>query len=273
MPTARPFAYNIGAGITGTVQVGNLAIGTPEVGFSATGLEWWNGPDEELGYVIACQVPGDSQPTPVPGVSASVGFFRSTSLTENSFIDLANYIANPLGGGPFASGSAANTWLNSNGFWSSFVGSTGATGDFIVTVSQVGPHVVWSGSGSLNTTALTLDSTNTISAGFNANTAIWAIGSTVSVTAGYYSGSITYPSTFGTNGVPASTGSGDTVGVLPGGSGRIIVLPNSYVSGTPISGSTTYNGQTIAGMGLSAGTYTWSWGSGGNASSIVMTIS
>jgi hypothetical protein len=26
-------------------------------------------------------------------------------------------------------------------------------------------------------------------------------------------------------------------------------------------------------MGLSSGTYTWSWGSGGDASSIVMTIS
>jgi hypothetical protein len=34
----------------------------------------------------------------------------------------------------------------------------------------------------------------------------------------------------------------------------------------------TYNTQTIAGMGLSGGTYTWSWGSGANVSTIVMTI-
>lgn len=66
MATARPFAYNTGASIPGTEQVGNLAVGTPTNGFASTGIsEWWNGPDEELGYVIACQVPSDTQPTPV----------------------------------------------------------------------------------------------------------------------------------------------------------------------------------------------------------------
>jgi hypothetical protein len=64
MATARPFTYNTGAPITGTVQVGDLAVGYPVTGF--TGMEWWNGPDEELGYVIAQPVSGDTQPTPVP---------------------------------------------------------------------------------------------------------------------------------------------------------------------------------------------------------------
>jgi hypothetical protein len=126
MATARPFAYNTGAGITGTDQVGDLAVGTPTVGFTATGLEWWNGPDEDLGYVIAESVPGDTQPTPVSGVSASVGFFRSSALTDPSFISIANAVAGPSG--PFVSGSAAKTWLNANGYWTSYVGSTGGTG-------------------------------------------------------------------------------------------------------------------------------------------------
>lgn len=126
MATSRPFAYNTGSGITGTVQFGYLAVGTPTAGFSATGLEWWNGPDEDLGYVIAQSVPEDTQPTPVPGVSASVGFFRSSTLTDPSFISIANAVAGPSG--PFASGSAAKTWLNANGYWTSYVGSTGATG-------------------------------------------------------------------------------------------------------------------------------------------------
>lgn len=124
MSTARPFAYNTGAPIAGTEQVGSLAIGYPSEGF--VGLEWWNGPDEDLGYVIAQSVSGDTQPTPVAGVDASVGFFRSEALTENSFISLANVIAGPSG--PFASGANAKTWLNSNGYWTSFAGSTGATG-------------------------------------------------------------------------------------------------------------------------------------------------
>jgi hypothetical protein len=51
-----------------------------------------------------------------------------------------------------------------------------------------------------------------------------------------------------------------------------VAVPQGYVSGTVISGSMTYNSQTIAGMGLTPGTYTWAWGSGGTASSLVMTI-
>jgi hypothetical protein len=64
MATSRPFTYNIGAPITGTDQVGALAVGTPTYGFSSTGLPWWNGPDEDLGYVIAESVSGNTQTTP-----------------------------------------------------------------------------------------------------------------------------------------------------------------------------------------------------------------
>jgi hypothetical protein len=62
-------------------------------------------------------------------------------------------------------------------------------------------------------------------------------------------------------------------GILTGGaSGRTVVVPDGYVSGTTISGSTTYANQTIAGMGLSGGTYVWAWGSAPNTSTLVMTI-
>lgn len=128
MATTRPFAYNPGSAIPGTEQVGSIAYGLPTAGFVSTGLEWWNGPDEDLGYVIAHPVPSDTQPTQIPGVFASVGFFRSDALTEGSFIDLADLIAGPSGGGPFGSGATAKTWLNNNGYWTSFEGSTGATG-------------------------------------------------------------------------------------------------------------------------------------------------
>ena len=316
MSTSRPFTYNTGAPIAGTEQVGSLAVGYPSGGFS--GFQWWNGPDEDLGYVIAGSVPGNTQPSNVPddavtlsttykgtdialsnnnqtanqifsyaqtvlgqtlisgtdkvmfsvqytstdasvgdgghfigvgltgmnysgpfngypgndtssigfsddgnyyyngvsvqsglptwttgdiidiaissgqswwirvnggnwnnnpaanpttgangsvlnglsnfypalcpyiygtmeilnypkygvptdydflgNVSASVGFFRSSALTDPSFISLSNSVAAQSGGGPFASGSTAKTWLNSNGYWTSYAGSTGATG-------------------------------------------------------------------------------------------------------------------------------------------------
>ena len=144
MATARPFAYNTGAPIPGTDQVGSLAIGTPTVGFDATGLEWWNGPDEDLGYVIAEPVPGDTQPTPVIGVSGSVGFFRSDTLTEGSFIGLSDIIAGPSGGGPFASGTDAKTWLNNNGYWTSY--SSVVTAGLKVYLDALNP-ASYSGSG------------------------------------------------------------------------------------------------------------------------------
>jgi hypothetical protein len=251
--------------------VGRLAVGTPTDGFASTGLQWWNGPDEDPGYVIAQSVQSNTQPTPVSGVSASVGFFRSSALTDPSFISIANAVAGPSGGGPFASGSAAKTWLNSNGYWTSYAGATGGTGDFNVTITKVGNDVVWSGSGKFNLTALTSLGTNTIGGGYGANQAVWAVGPNVLLDT--YSGTITYPTSFGSGGTPVTSNTGSTFGILPGGSGRLLYVPSGYTSNSTISGTSTYANQTIAGMGLSGGTYTWSWGSGGNTSTLVMTIS
>jgi hypothetical protein len=118
MSTSRPFAYNTGSTITGTIQVGNLSIGTPTAGFAATGLQWWNGPDEDLGYVIAQSVPEGNQPTPFTGITAYVGFFRSSSLNESSFIEIAQRVSTNQ---TFASGNAASLWLTTNNYWSSWV--------------------------------------------------------------------------------------------------------------------------------------------------------
>jgi hypothetical protein len=118
MATARPFAYNPGPQISGTEQIGDLSIGTPTSGFTST-PQYWNGPDEELGYVIAQSVSGNTQPSPLSGVTASVGFFRSPLLTEQSFVEYTNSIF----GQSFSDGSSAVIWLNANGYWTSFVPS------------------------------------------------------------------------------------------------------------------------------------------------------
>jgi len=267
MSTSRPFTYNTGSAIPGTEQVGDLAIGYPTSGFASTGLQWWAGPDEDLGYVIGKPVAGNNQPNPL-GIPASVGFNRSTALTDPSFINIANAVAGPSG--PFASAANAKTWLNANGYWTSYEGGAGGTGDFNVTISQVGSDVVWSGSGSFDLTALTLRAPSTIAGGFNAGQAIWAIGP--SVTVDTYSGVTTFPASFGSGGVGVTSNTGSTYGILPGGSGRLLYVPSGYISNSVISGTSTYNSTTIAAMGLTTGTYTWSWGSGGNASTLVMVI-
>jgi hypothetical protein len=119
MPTARPFAKNTGSPIAGTIQIGNLAIGYPTAGFESTGLKWWSGPDEDLGYVIAHEDligrPGADD------ITAYVGFWRTGSKTESDFIDLAEHIAF-LDNDPqnFTDGGDAKDWLNANGYWTSY---------------------------------------------------------------------------------------------------------------------------------------------------------
>jgi hypothetical protein len=121
MATSRPFAYNTGTGITGTTQVGSLAVGTPTNGFPAS-PRFWNGPNEDLGYVIAHPVPAGTQPTPVSGVSAFLGFNRTPDFTDASFISLSNYVANLYGGtaANFSNATTASVWLTTNGYWNSY---------------------------------------------------------------------------------------------------------------------------------------------------------
>lgn len=67
---SRPFSYNTGSRVAGTLKIQNLTVGgtasTQEL--LNSGLEWWNGADESQGFaVIAKTVPSDTQPTPVVG--------------------------------------------------------------------------------------------------------------------------------------------------------------------------------------------------------------
>jgi len=119
MPTARPFAYNTGSTIPGTIQVGNLAVGTPT---SPIGNPpFWNGPDEDLGYVIAVPVSGNTQPTPMSGITASVGFYRTNLFDDTLFIKLSQYVAETFGNPQtFASADEASAWLTESGYWNSY---------------------------------------------------------------------------------------------------------------------------------------------------------
>ena len=115
MATTTPFAYNTGAPISNTEQLGSLAIGTSGDRYDNDpgSVKWWMGPDQDLGYVIAKPVPG-GRPTSLG--TTYVAFNRSSLLTDASFKALAELIASQS----FASAAAAKTWLNTNGYWTSY---------------------------------------------------------------------------------------------------------------------------------------------------------
>jgi hypothetical protein len=54
--------------------------------------------------------------------------------------------------------------------------------------------------------------------------------------------------------------------------GTAIIVPAGYASGTALSGSVTYVGQTFASLGLTPGTYTYTWGSDPTADSLAVKI-
>lgn len=124
MATTRPFAYNPGPSISGTTQLGDLAIGDVPQDYSSGpgGVTWWMGPDEDLGYVIAVPVPDNTQPTNISGVTASVGFYGTEIMLnpfdESSFLTLVNTAF----GQSFITGNDAKTWLNNEGYWTSYIG-------------------------------------------------------------------------------------------------------------------------------------------------------
>jgi hypothetical protein len=72
-------------------------------------------------------------------------------------------------------------------------------------------------------------------------------------------GNVAGPGSFGTDTdlVYGSSGAGGLVGVL--GNQGLIILPHGYVSGTPISSTSTFDDTTLEDFGLKPGKYVYSW--------------
>jgi hypothetical protein len=137
-------------------------------------------------------------------------------------------------------------------------GSSAQAG-YTVTLSQQGPNVVATGSGTLNLTGLTFDFASVEFAAVKGSTARVVTGSP-SPSADIYTG-FSGPTSFGTGGVVfATSGLGDQVGI--NGHLELIVVPTGYTSGSPLSSSATWDNTTISGLGLTPGTYVWTWGTG-----------
>ena len=143
MATATAFALNQNEPIDGTQQFGDLAVGLPTYGFESTGLEWWGGPDQELGIVVAKPIYADDQPTPIPGVTGSVAFSRTSSNPETQdqeFIRIAYdllYGPGDIGGNQqFLTAAAAATALTNAGYWHSYSGF-GSSGFKWMTINSI----------------------------------------------------------------------------------------------------------------------------------------
>ena len=145
--------------------------------------------------------------------------------------------------------------------------------DLIFTAQQVGADVVTSASGFVNTSALT------IAGGANGGGRFFGSIGDGSVFQVGPSGSydnwsgLTGSKVFGTSSQYfANNTTGANAGISTFGT-IYLLLPVSYTSGSSISGTATYTGKTLADLGMTVGTYNWTWGSGATAGSAQLTIS
>jgi hypothetical protein len=142
---------------------------------------------------------------------------------------------------------------------------------YIITLSQVGGNVVATGSGSLNLTSLTDSGLSAEPAVLEPSFGAIVVGPTTATLVDAYFVTFNGPNDFGAGGYASpDSGSGSPVGRSDGGGGLLLV-PDGCVSGTSLGTSTdTWDDATFASLGVTPGTYTWTWGSGPTADSFTL---
>ncbi|MBV8935836.1 MAG: PEP-CTERM sorting domain-containing protein [Alphaproteobacteria bacterium] len=134
---------------------------------------------------------------------------------------------------------------------------------YVVTLEQQGPDVVANGSGSLDLTGLTFESSaSNITIAISPSAGTMVIGPTPMTgnAADQYFG-LFGPTSFGSGGFTVATsGSRDIVGEVFG----TLYVPEGYVSDNPLSSSATWDSATLNSLGLTPGSYEWTWGTGPN---------
>jgi hypothetical protein len=140
---------------------------------------------------------------------------------------------------------------------------------YIVTLEEVGSNVVANGSGSIDTTILSF----AVGSGNNGlvgpliapDVAAIYTGALGQIT--LFVGPIIGPTTFGSGGVNAATGgTGDMVGVNGYFKSPSIMLPFGYSSDSALTDTANYALATFASLGVTPGTYVWTWGTGADQS-------
>ena len=206
----------VGDSSSQTFYINNIEVGDP-ISFGAGGTTHWTwgnnqGPSQPFGYVAnlyfydrKLSLSEIQQQynflAPRFNQTASVGFFRSPLLTEESFIELAQKISLNQ---TFTGGTEADDWLTSNGYWSSWVDSYSY---------EPSVNLSWPAS----------------SAGYTLYT-----GGVTNADDGFTNLPITLPTSFSTNGVSSSNLYVSTNGFFTIGSGSGTILPGP-TQATPAS--------------------------------------
>jgi hypothetical protein len=142
---------------------------------------------------------------------------------------------------------------------------------YIATLEQVGSNVVATGTGTIDLTGLSFNQSVDEPASMSPVVGYIVTGPApmTATLSDLYTG-FAGPTSFGSKGATfASSGSGDVVGIDP--PDNFLVVPHGYVSGA-LSDTSTYDNQTLSSLGVTPGTYVWTWGSGASDDSFTLEI-
>jgi hypothetical protein len=141
---------------------------------------------------------------------------------------------------------------------------------YVVKLVQQGTNVVATGSGAIELTGLTFEY-----GAVTGGATLWPsygfvmTGSQSNVALDTYTG-FAGPTSFGSGTIlGANVNTGDTVGIIGNSSYYGITnlwVPSGYVSGDALLGTSTYDNASFASLGVTPGTYTWTWGTGADQS-------
>ena len=134
----------------------------------------------------------------------------------------------------------------------------------MINLQEIGGDVVATGSGTADLTELDLDFESFGAAFIAPPSSNILIGTSES--SGFHS-SIAGPTSFGSGSTLAPNSS---VGTRWGVFDSFLVVPEDYDSGDFLSSTSTWNNTTLVDLGVTPGTYTWTWGSGINQDSLTL---
>jgi hypothetical protein len=141
----------------------------------------------------------------------------------------------------------------------------------VLDIQQVAGNVVATATGTVDLSALSIIETGTPGNGMLPAFGVVQVGTTL-VEDNVW-GNIAGPASFGPGtGLfeHSSSHSGDFFGVA--GKGQGIEVSTTYVSGAPLSGTATWADATFSSLGLTPGTYNYTWGSGPTADTLTVNI-
>ena len=149
-------------------------------------------------------------------------------------------------------------------------------GSFTVTLTQQNGNVVASGSGAIDLTGLSFDGDiSSFSCGYfgllvPSTGFIAAGGDTCPLAGDRYLGPISGPVAFGTGDYTIATGHSGTGDIFslhaPSNEESFLIVPQGYMSGDPLSDGSTWDNANFGDLGVTPGTYVWTWGTAADQS-------